>query len=73
MQLDTGAALSLISRYTYRKYFHDLPLNQFKSKLTTYTGEAIKVLGCGEVDVEYTDQRTKLPLVAVNGDGPSRA
>ena len=60
-----------LSRCTYQKYFYDLPLKQFKSKLTTYTGEAIKVLRCVKVDVEYSDQRTKLPLVVMDGDGPS--
>lgn len=71
MLVDTGAAVSIISRSTYKKHFPNLPLKEFKSKLTTYTGEAIKVLGCAEVDVQYCDQQARLPLVVVEGDGPS--
>lgn len=41
MLVETGAAVSIISS-TYKKYFQNLSLKEFKSKLTIYTGEGIK-------------------------------
>lgn len=70
MQVDTGASLSLISKETYHK-LGDIPLRKFKHRLATYTGEEMKVLGCIEVDIKYEDQRACLPLVVVDGCGPS--
>ena len=39
--------------------------------LTTYTGEPINVLGWAEVNVTYKDQRARLPIVVVAGEGQS--
>ncbi|XP_045118485.1 uncharacterized protein K02A2.6-like [Portunus trituberculatus] len=72
MQVDTGAAITLISRSTYNNKFSDVSLEKFKGRLTTYTGQAIKVHGCANVDVTYGDQHVRsLPLVVVEQDGPS--
>ncbi|KAK4314476.1 hypothetical protein Pmani_014181 [Petrolisthes manimaculis] len=72
MQVDTGAAISLISKSTYKMMFSGIPLEKFKKRLTTYTGQVIKVYGCAKVDVKYGDQRVScLPLVVVEQDGPS--
>ncbi|KAK4321215.1 hypothetical protein Pmani_007945 [Petrolisthes manimaculis] len=72
MQVDTGAAISLISKSTYKMMFSNIPLEKFKKRLTTYTGQVIKVYGCAKVDVKYGDQRVScLPLVVVEQDGPS--
>ena len=72
MQVDTGAAISLISKSTYEKTFSDIPLECFRNRLTTYTGEVMKVHGCAKVAVQYGDQHVRdLPLVVVERDGPS--
>ena len=39
--------------------------------LKTYTGEPIKVLGTFNADVKYENQQLNLPLLVVDGDGPS--
>ena len=71
MQLDTGAAISLMSKDTFEKKLGHLPLKQSKLRLSTYTGEDISVLGCAEVNVTHKNQEAKLPLIIVDGDGPS--
>ena len=71
MQLDTRAAVLLVLKCTYQKHFQDVYLSPFKGRLTTYNGDAIKDLWCVVVDIKYSDKQTKLPLVVVDGDGPS--
>ena len=48
MELDTGATLSVISEQTYHKLFSNgkaPTLKTVTTKLTTYTGETIDILG----------------------------
>ena len=66
MQVDTGASLSIIFGVTYHK-LGDISLRKFKHRLATNTGE----IGCIEVDVRYEHQRAYLPLMVVDGCGPS--
>ena len=42
-----------------------------QTRLKTYTGEAIKVLGEAQVEVTVNNQTEELPLLVVDGDGPS--
>ena len=56
IELDTGATLSVISEQTYHKSFSAgkaPPLKTITTQLTTYTGEAIDILGEVEVTVQY--------------------
>ena len=53
MELDTGATLSVISEQTYHKSGKAPPLKTITTQLTTYTGEAIEILGEVEVTVQY--------------------
>ena len=74
MELDTGATLSLISEKTYNNLFpaETAPhLQASTAQLKTCTGEVIKVLGSIEVEVEYSEQKKKLNLLVVAGEGPS--
>ena len=71
MQVDTGAAITLISEDTYCQFFKDISLKDYADTLTTYTGEQIQVHGYAEVDVKYGDQSASLQLVVVSGSGPS--
>ena len=71
MELDTGAAYSIISKETWKKSLPALRLEEADLSLATYTGERLKVLGQVTVQVEYEGQRSSLPLIIVDGHGPS--
>ena len=71
MELDTGAAVSVISSATKAKLFPQLKPESTSVILATYTGEKISVLGQIMVDVKYGKQHKQLPLYVVKGDGPS--
>ena len=73
MEIDTGAAVSIISDRTHTSlpYLEKLPLQLTQVTLQTYTGESIPVLG--ELSVNVTCQGTNhtLLLLAVKEDVPS--
>ena len=71
MELDTGAAVSLISEETWRSRLHKIPLKGTDVRLRMYTGESIDVLGEAVVTVVYGEQEAKLPILVVPGNGPS--
>ena len=69
MELDTGAAVSLISEATKNQLFPTLPLAKSNALLRTYSGERLKVHGQLNVKVCYGDQNKELPLLVVDGNG----
>ena len=71
MELDTGAAVSVISSTAKAKLFPQLKPESTSVILATYTDEKISVLGQIMVDVKYGKQHKTLPLYVVKGDGPS--
>jgi hypothetical protein len=71
MELDTGAAFTIISERTRKTVFPELPLLKCPIRLKTYTDERIAVLGQLNVHVKYADQRVPLVLLVVAGDGPT--
>lgn len=71
LELDTGAAVSLISDKLYKSKLADIPLQPSKVKLRTYSGEYIEVLGKLTVPVKYDKQEHNLPLYVVAGDKPA--
>ena len=74
MEIDTGATLSVMTYDTYSNTWNGdqaPPIKPTTANLRTYTGEAIKVVGAIDVDVEYEGQQAKLNLVIVDGKGPS--
>jgi hypothetical protein len=71
MEIDTGAAVSIISKQTFEKFFKGRPLDEHQAKLRTYTGEPVPVLGSLTVKVQYHDQSACLPLFVVDGVGPN--
>ena len=74
IEIDTGATLSVMTYDTYCNTWNGVqvpPVMPTTANLRTYTGEAIKVVGAIEVDVEYKGQQAKLNLVIVDGTGPS--
>ena len=58
MEVDTGAALSVVSEETWKKLGKDRELEFSDVILRTYSGEVIQVLGKQTVDVQY--KRPKL-------------
>ena len=71
MEIDTGAAVSIISEQTQRNLFPDVTLQHSRIKLRTYTGEPMPVLGEMTVDVTYRQNHYTLALFVVEGNGPS--
>ena len=72
--MDTGASASIIGTSTYQSLWtkKQAPeLKQTNVKLRTYTGEYLKIAGAATVDVKHKDQNRKLPLLVVEGNGPS--
>ena len=71
MELDTGAAVSVISSTAKAKLFPQLKPESISVILATYTGEKISVVGQIMVYVKYGKQHKTLPLYVVKGDRPS--
>ncbi|KAM7288053.1 uncharacterized protein ISCGN_031742 [Ixodes scapularis] len=70
MELDTGAAVSIISKRQFQSLFPRTELSPASLILRTYTGERVKPKGVATVDVEYRDFKGKLPLHVLGEDGP---
>ena len=71
MELDTGAAASLVSEDTHKLHWPEHQLQESTARLKTYSGEHLEVLGNIDVKVEYGEQRVTVPLLVVKGGGPS--
>ena len=74
MEVDTGAALSLISAATYSQLWPPgcaPQLSKPSVRLRTYTGEELKLVGEAVVQVQYQTQQEDLNLIVVEGNGPS--
>ena len=72
MELDTGASLSVISEQTFQSIASPTDkLQPTDITLTTYTGQSLSILGTYDVQVCYQSQVHTLPLVVVQGQGPS--
>ncbi|MEE4247362.1 MAG: reverse transcriptase domain-containing protein, partial [Kangiellaceae bacterium] len=70
MEVDTGASVSLISADTYETRLRSRPrLEQDDTKLRTYSGELVSVLGRIQVRVEAEGATKELPLLVVEGAG----
>lgn len=71
MEIDTGAAVSIISEKLFHAAFSTEPLEVAGVKLKTYTGEIMPVLGQFQAKVNYEKQSELLPVVVVKGEGPA--
>ena len=70
-EVDTGAAVTLISEETYRQNFPGKPLQKSSLQLRTYTNNPVQVLGKITVDVSYGIQNGTYTLYVVKGSGTS--
>ena len=71
MEVDTGAAVSMISLATKKQLFPQKDLLDSTLVLTTYTGEQMVVVGRMQVKVNYGETNKLLFLYVVEGQGPS--
>ena len=74
LELDTGASVLLISEKTYLNTWlakKRPPLQPSNSRLYTYSGELIQVLGTISFTAHYKDQVKQRSLLVVPTDGPS--
>ena len=70
MELDTSAPVSLMSWTKFNNLFPNYSLHPCSLPMQTYLGEPINVRGQAQV-VWYKQQCVKLPLVIVDGNGPT--
>ena len=74
MEIDTGAAVSLISCNVFDTHWqgpNKQKLSHMVHKLITYARENITPCGTSEVTVTYDNQQYHLLLVVVPGSGPT--
>ena len=65
MELDTGAAVSIINHEDYQKHFKHVKLQPVKRPLHTYAGMRLDLAGEIDVEVKHAKQTLTLPLVVV--------
>ena len=70
MEIDTGAALSIISSQSYKSLFPKATLQKPTIKLRTYMAKEMPALGQLTVDVKYCEYEGALTLYVVEGKGP---
>ncbi|XP_038072087.1 uncharacterized protein K02A2.6-like [Patiria miniata] len=68
MELDTGAAASIMSQSDYHKYLGHIPMQPVNRVLHAYAGAQLRILGQLVVEVQYGDQKATLPLIIVHAD-----
>lgn len=71
MEVDTGAAVSIMSQTTFDELWPNRSKAPSMVRLQSYSAEPISVVGSIEVAVEYQEQSAELPLVIVEGNGPT--
>lgn len=71
MELDTGAAVSVMSLGQFRSLFPTVPLKETKLTLRTYTSEPVKPCGVCFLRIEHNDQCQRLPLYVLPQSGPA--
>ena len=70
MEVDTGAAVSLISEWTLKQVLPKAAIHNTTVVLRTYTSERIPVRGELQVMVQYGNQKKRLTLYVTKGEGP---
>ena len=70
MELDTGAAVSILPLRVYKEKFRHIPLKETAAKLKTYTGERVQPQGQLSVKVKKDKVVEHLTFIVVDGPGP---
>ena len=71
MEVDTGAALSIMSQEQQEQIFPSTHLYKSNMVLRKYSAEQLKVVGKMPVHVQYGGQKQDLSSLIVQGDGPT--
>lgn len=67
MQVDTGAAVSLLPEHLYQRHLKSLTIHPTNIKLQSYSGQAVRALGYVMVPIKYGGKRTTLALYITDG------
>ena len=72
-QIDTGASVSLMSEHSFNGTWGEnkVRLTPSDTRLRTYTGQQIPVLGQAKVHVSHREKSAMLPIFVVGGKGPN--
>jgi len=70
LEIDTGAAVSLVLASLQKKYFQTAVVEKSDAILTTYIGKQIPVIGKISVNVRYKEQNKQLYLYMVKREEP---
>jgi len=71
MEINTGAAVPIMSKGTWETNFSELSLGKPTLSLHTYTAEKLTVLGEASVSVTYGKYHSVHTLYVVEGNGPT--
>jgi len=71
MEVDTGAAMSIISEKLYKRRFNKCKLQPCDVSLKTYSSEPIVLLGEFQVTAQCRNQTERLTLLVSKGSGPT--
>ena len=71
MEIDTGAAKTIMSGKTFHKLWPGRSLDSTPVRLQSYLGESIPVLGSTLVHTSYESQTADLSLIVVEGNKPT--
>ena len=69
MEIDTGAAVSVMNESEFRHHFPDKELQASNAFLRTYSKHKIRIVGRCDVQVSSSIATATLPLMVVSGDG----
>lgn len=71
MEIDTGAAVSVISEKLYKRRFKKEKLMHSNCVLRTYSKQSLRLMGSISVKVKCNGSTRILPLLVVKGNGPA--
>ncbi|XP_062532911.1 uncharacterized protein LOC134201686 [Bombyx mori] len=71
MEVDSGAAYSLVNLHTWRRIHSHMPLEPLMNKLCTWNNSAVRVDGQATVLVQYKDIKCSLKVIVAQGSGPN--
>ena len=73
MEVDTGAVVTIMSDGRFQRCSSQNldSLEETSYRVRSFTGEIVKPLGVGMVDVEYEGQRCQCPVTVIKGDVPT--
>ncbi|XP_062698443.1 uncharacterized protein K02A2.6-like [Aedes albopictus] len=69
MEIDCGAAVTVISRDHYRKHFSQVPVKKCNSRLVVVNGQRLGIFGKIEADVVVDNNQKRANLIILDGPG----